>query len=273
MSPDEVLIMSVLWFALILALVGSSQSEPTPPDPSALQQRAKAEYERHRQAAIRINDLAGNIHSIAEAHALVDAVKDVLASNLPPAWVASSLRNRISRAEFAAISDPSQLIPEDRIAGVWNEYVREIGALDEALLTAAEIHNLRDAAYSSSQWMWARRSQTIWTVPSIYAIGADGRIAQGCRPLEALRVIHDIEGLFDNVRSARDRLQKGIVPSDLLKKHLQNAGGGVEKSVFRAHTQIDTNPVWPAERRYVQEHGTAQLNRLVMRLSAELFPE
>jgi hypothetical protein len=258
--------MGSLWFALILALVGSSQSDPAPQDHDALQQRANTAYERHRQAAIRINDLAGNIHSVADAHALVDAVEEVLAPDLPAPWVASNLRNHIARAEFAAISDPSHLIPEDRIAGVWNEYVREIGAPDEALVTA-------NALYTSGQWMWARGNQTIWTAPSIYALGADGKVAQGCRPMEALRVIHDIEGLFDNLRRTRDRLQKGIVASDPLKKHLQNTSDGVKKSVLWAHAQVDTNPVWPAERRYVQERGTVQLNRLVMRLSAELFPE
>ncbi len=62
--------------------------------------------------------------------------------------------------------------------------------------------------------MWARGQQTIWTMPNVYALGPDGKVADGCRALEALRVMHDLDGLFQNLRGARDRLRRGIVPSE-----------------------------------------------------------
>ena len=54
-----------------------------------------------------------------------------------------------------------RLVPEHRIVDVWNQYVREIGAPDEAIVTAAEIHNMRDGSFTGAQLMWARGNQTI----------------------------------------------------------------------------------------------------------------
>ena len=69
--------------------------------------------------------------------------------------------------------------------------MREIGAPDEALVTIVEIHNLRDAEFTSARYLWARGSQTIWIVPTIYAVGTDGEVAKGCRAIEAIRVTYE----------------------------------------------------------------------------------
>ena len=70
------------------------------------------------------------------------------------------------RAEYMSISNASRLIPEQRIVDVWNAYVREIGAPGEAIVTVAEIHNMRDAEFVVAQRMWARGIQTVWTMLS-----------------------------------------------------------------------------------------------------------
>lgn len=57
------------------------------------------------------------------------------------------------------MSDPAKLIPEQRIVDVWNEYVREIGAPDETIVTAAEIHYMRDAEFAVAQKMWTQGVQ------------------------------------------------------------------------------------------------------------------
>jgi hypothetical protein len=83
-------------------------------------------YEQHKQAAIRINDLAGQIHSEANASAIVSEIAAIFAKDLPPVWATGGIRERVARAEYEAVSNPAKLIPEQRIADVWNRYVSRI---------------------------------------------------------------------------------------------------------------------------------------------------
>jgi hypothetical protein len=179
--------------------------------------------------------------------------------------------HRIARAEYESVSNPTRLIPEHRIVDVWNQYVREIGAPDEAIVTAAEIHNMRDGGLTVAQIMWARGNQTVWTMPNVFALGPDGKVADGCRAVEVLRVIHDLDGLFQNLRSARDRLRKGIVPSDRFKKRVEDVNARPQTTA-RLVAHADNNPIRPAEQRYVQEHGSQAYQQLLRRLFDEPFP-
>ena len=124
-----------------------------------MQQRARDEYEHHKQAAIRINDLAGRIQSEADASALVSEIAGLLAKELPPAWSSGSIRQRVAHAEYEAVRNPATLIPEQRIVDVWNQYVKEIRAPDDAIVSVAEIHNMRDGSFTVAQLMWARGTQ------------------------------------------------------------------------------------------------------------------
>jgi hypothetical protein len=130
---------------------------------------------------------------------------------------------------------------------------------------------MRDGSYTVAQSMWARGNQTIWTMPNVYALGSDGKVANGCRALEALRVIHDLDDLFQNLRGARDRLRKGIVPSDEIKKRLGDPNAQPHSTV-RLAAHADTNPIRSAERRFMKEHGSAAFDQLLARLFDELFP-
>ena len=191
---------------LVIALVVAAFQQGGSAEPrAAVQQRAHDAYEQHKQAAIRINDLAGRIHSEADAIALVSEIAGLFAKEMPPAWASSSIRQRVARAEYETVGNPTKLILEQRIVDVWNRYAKEIGAPDEAIVSVAEIHNMRDGSYTVAQLMWARGDQTIWTMPNVYALGPDGKVADGCRALEALRVIHDLDGSFQNLRGARPK--------------------------------------------------------------------
>ena len=263
---------SLTVLAMVFALVVAAlQKSDTPDAQMSTQQHAHDEYERHKQAAIRINDLAGRIHSEADASALVSEIAGLFAKELPPAWAQDDILHRIARAEYESASNPARLIPEHRIVDVWNQYVREIGAPDEAIVTAAEIHNMRDGELTAAQMMWWRSNQTVWTMPNVYALGSDGKVADGCRAVEAVRVIHDLDGLFQNLRNARDRLRKGIVPSDRVKKPVEGVNARPQATA-RLVAHADTNPVRPAEQRYVQEHGSQAYQQLLRRLFDELFP-
>ena len=117
-----------LVFALIIGAPqqdsGSTESQAT------MKQQAHDEYERHKQSAIRINELARRIHSEADASAVVSEIAGLFAKELPPAWASGSIRQRVANAEYESVRNPVTLIPEQRIVDVWNQYVKEIGAPD-----------------------------------------------------------------------------------------------------------------------------------------------
>jgi len=263
----------VIPLGIVFALViGAPQQDSRSTDSQAtMKQQAHEQYERHKQAAIRINDLAGRISSEADASILVSDIVGLFAKELPPAWASGSIRQRVAHAEYEAVRNLVTLIPEQRIVDVWNQYVKEIGAPDEAIVSVAEIHNMRDGSFTLAQLMWPRGNQTIWTMPNVYALGSDGKVADGCRALDAIRVIHDLDDLFQNLRGARDRLRKGIVPSEEIKKHVGDPNAQVHGAV-RLEAHADTNPIRPAEQRYVQEHGSVAYDQLLVRLFDELFP-
>jgi hypothetical protein len=264
-SPLTVLAMA---FALVVA---SLQKGDSTDSLTSVQHDAHVGYERHKQAAIRINDLAGRIHSDADADLFVSEIAGLFAKELPPVWVDSGILHRIAHVEYEAASHPERLISEQRIVDVWNEYVREIGAPDEAVVSAAEIHNLRDGGFTVARFMWARGNQTIWTMPNVYALGPDGKVADGCRAVEVIRVIHDLEGLFQNLRGARDRVRRGIVPSEEAKRRGEALNSRPQVTA-RLVAFADAYPVRPAEQRYVQEHGSRAYEQLLKRLFDELFP-
>ena len=89
--------------------------------------------------------------------------------------------------------------------------------------------------------------------------------------VEALRILHDLDQLFDNLRGARERLRKGIVASDVFKKSLENTNAN-QKTTARLEARIDTNPIRPAENKYVLEHGADHFIQFMEMLFEELFP-
>jgi hypothetical protein len=268
--------MNPIPLAVLLLFVAPQQPDP-PPAQLTQQQRleqAREKYEPTRQAAIHLNELAGNIHSEADARLFVDAVAERFADSPLQNWTTRSIRHRVARAEFQAVSDPAKLIPEQRIVDIWNEYVRELDAPAETLVNVAEVHNLRDAMLTMSQRMWKPEGfQQLWTIPGIYALSVDGKVASGCRAVEALKLFHDMSFSFQNIQSARDRVQKGIVVSEVSRQREQNPTPRPQqvKSSLAATTPI--NPVMMAERHYLQAHGEPDYMRLLERLFNELFPD
>jgi len=180
------------------------------------------------------------------------------------------MRRRVARAEFAAVSDPANLIPEQRVVDVWNEYVREIGAPEDALVTVAEVHNLRDGMYTGSQRMWGF-GQSLWIIPGIYALDSNGKVAAGCRAIEALKVLHDMENSFISVKSARERVQKGVLVSDLLRQPQPEAAQPISTVVSLAQSP-ELDLISACARRYSEEHGQKAYKELMERLFQELFP-
>jgi len=258
--------------AAALLFAASPQSDLTP---QQRMQQAREKYEPTRQAAVHLNELAGKIHSEEDARAFVDAVAEQLTGHRHLPWTTRSIRHRVAHAEYEAASDSSYLIPEQRIVDVWNEFVREIDAPEEALVTVAEVHNMRDAMYTSGRAAWERDfGQSLWTMPNLYALESDGRVFDACRPLEALKVLHQMYFQFENVRWARERVKKGILVSDSARLRSESPRPqSVSTSVFRLHGYTSSNPVSSAANHYVQNHEQRDFERLLQRLFKELLPE
>ena len=255
-----------------------AQKQFTPEQEEQIRQEQdefKKQHEAARQEAVRINDLAGKIHSEADARQVVDSIAEQLTHHQHLFWAAQSFRHRVAHAEYEAVSDTAGLIPEQRVVDVWNEYVREIDAPEEALITVAELHALRAAQYrATSRYLWKQDSlQTIWSMPNIFAVDKSGQVADGCRALETLRMIYAMHEMFGNVRSVRERIKSGVLtaavegPASSEKKVVAKAPA----LSLRAVSQY-TDPINPAARRYEQEHGGHAYDQMVRRLFDELFP-
>lgn len=232
--------------------------------------RAQAARQTERQTAIQINQLAGNIHSPNDARNLVNMIAKQFADELPPGWVTAGIRDRIARAEYESVTSPSGLIPDQRIADAWNRYMDQIDAPSETCVTAAVIHNMRDADYATARVFWERGIQDIWNVPNIFAVGPNGKVANnGSTAIEAARIVYEIANQPENVRAARYRVQKGIVVSDWLKRSPApgRTHGGVTLRVE------PPSLVELAERKYAQNRGSAALGRAMIELIDNLLPE
>jgi hypothetical protein len=109
-------------------------------------------------------------------------------------------------------------------------------------------------------------------MPNIYAMGPDEKVADGCRAVEALRVVWDLANIFDNLRGARDRVPKAIMVSDLFKQQLEAPASGQMRSEARLEAGKVDNPVKIAEMRYIREHGAIGLSHAIGGLIYDLFP-
>lgn len=239
------------------------------PSPEAMR-RITEQRRIDRAHATAINDLAGHIQSLDDARKLVDMVAGEFSDELPPKWATRSIRNRIARVEFESASDPGALIPEQRVADAWNDFLEKIGAPQESYVTAAEIHTLRDSYYVIAQLSWARGNQNLWTVSNIYAVGPDGKVANGCRALEVLNILWQLANQPEVLDGTRDLVKKGQKLSDIYKNPSKPPAPGTEKARLIAR-MAPPNPVEQAAYRYMHDHGARALNRAIEGLLKDVF--
>jgi hypothetical protein len=237
--------------------------------------RVLSRYEIGRQHAIAINELAGQIQSLDDAHKLVNLVADEFAKELPPRWATRGIRNRIARAEYEAAADPGALIPEQHVADVWNDFLVKIGAPPDSFVTAAEIHSLRDSQFVGVQFAWARGNQNIWTVPNIWAAGPDGKVADGCRALETLDTLWTLGNQPEALTGAREMVRKSERISDEFKNPSKPPDPNTQRSymtfgVMRISAAPE-NPVEVAATEYMRDHGERALNHAIEDLLSDLF--
>ena len=83
---------------------------------ATMRQRAHDEYERHKHAAIRINELAGGINSEADASAVVSEIAGLFAKEVPPAWASSCIRQRVANGNTRRFATQQSLSPSSALS-------------------------------------------------------------------------------------------------------------------------------------------------------------
>jgi hypothetical protein len=242
-----------LWLGVFTAASAHQQAR-------ADKHEAQTEYARYKESVARASDLAGRIHSEADANAYLAEITGLFPKEFGLLRADDGRLRRLVRAEYETANDPAKLIPEKQVADVWNEYVREVGMPADAVATPAEIHNIRNKEFTEAQRAWAAGTATRWHIQNGYAVTPDGKLAAGCRALEALLVVHNLSELY-SLKAARV-ISKGVVPSDT-KNDATNSREGVVISVVPANR---------AEQNYNHEHGAGAYDQLLIRLFDKLFP-
>ena len=107
-------------------------------------------------------------------------------------------------------------------------------------------------------------------MPNVYALQPDGKVADACRAVETVRVMYDLND-FRNLRGARDRVRRGIVPSEQAEKRMEGPNPHPQPTAWLG-AHVDTNPIRSAEQRYLREHGSEEYGQLLTRLLGQLFP-
>lgn len=220
----------------------------------------------YRQQALRLNDLAANLATPDDALRLVDFVADMFLDKLPSALSRKSFRKRVAQAEFAAVSDATRLIPEERIAAAWNAFAATIGAPQQFQVTEAEVHYHRDSLWTSARLLWSRGRENLWAVPTIYATRSDGSPARGCRPLEAFRILWDFANMPGNLMGTREQVAKGELFSETVLKPPAAASASSVGGSYVTFKVSPPDPMALAQRQFVADKGTRALNAAVVRM-------
>lgn len=262
------LVASLLPLSLVSAKNAAQNAVPNKPDMAAQMAEATLFYQR----SLEINELASKPQSMEDARKMIDLIAEIFAKDLPPAWKTRSLRSQIAEAEYESANSAPTLIPEQRVVDAWNRYIHTIGASPEALVTVAEIHNLRDGSYAASRYMWSRGTRNIWSAPAIYATTPDEKLADGCTAVEVLRILWDISNQFGNLRGARERVQAGVLVSDTLKPLPPGATPARASGTVSMQVGMRDDPVGEAASRYASERGTRALVGALQTLTDDLFP-
>ena len=207
-----------------------------------------------RDETVRMNELASNIRTVADARRFIDAIEELFGDDIPPAWSAESFRSRLAQAEYLTFTDPHKRISEQQLAAVWNTFLRAVGSSDDLQVSAADIHNLRANYFTTGRAMWDRGYRNFWLLPSIFATQSDGTLAPDCRLVESFRILYDLDCFPDNLRRIRESGSK-VTSSPRLAKQPQNPSTVPQVrayvEVLRGNTQAGSKygPVELAARR------------------------
>jgi hypothetical protein len=270
---------SVFFVLAVTVLVGVlfvSRTRSAPQVPNDLIEEAKRKAEEHQKAAIRIDDLAASIHSEEDARAFIDAIGKAFEDEIPYG-LTTPVRTRLAHAEYASVSDPSKLIPEQRVVDAWNHWIADINGPAQARLTVAELHLLRETFHLNATSPRPGTSRTLWNLRNTYALKPNGRVADGCRPVEAFLLLHHINTLFQNVMFAREFIAQGKSIDEEIRKREELEKKPVRYvaylSVGTARDNTVQTQLRDAEENYFEKHGPNVTTARVLQLVSEVLAD
>ncbi|OLD61032.1 MAG: hypothetical protein AUI53_07295 [Acidobacteria bacterium 13_1_40CM_2_60_7] len=117
----------------------------------------------------------------------------------------TEFEERLAQAEYAAVSDPKKLISESQVAKTFNRLMDEWEMPLWTRVSVPELHAFR-IQYASLIY------------PRSVAQLADGFIAPGCRPTEALLLLHLLNSNGGLPPQIRDQVRETRFPWSLLKR-------------------------------------------------------
>lgn len=125
-----------------------------------------------------IDFLGANIHSTVDAQTYIEAIlkrryPQVDLSSVPGLPV---LERRLASAEYAALTDPSERIPEARIVEAFNQLMNEWGTPKWTRITVEDFHRFH-------------KIKAATLIPYSVSRDADGTVANTCRPVEAVYLL------------------------------------------------------------------------------------
>jgi hypothetical protein len=222
----------------------------------------------------RINEVAGSIHSEADARKYLDLLWNYFSDGAPK-WFVPSILERVARDEYEAVVH-GRYISEERIAQSFNNFVQQIGAPDWARVTPEELRTIRDGEFKSAKAVWGDSCANIWMMPNAYHVDASGKLAPGCRAVESLKLLYTVNDLFTNVIYARERPRQGSTPSNIGEIVHQSSGPSAaqirENRGLLTRGQQREQELRQIELNYVNQHGTRAYEKIVREMIEEVLP-
>src|SRR6267378_380401 len=117
----------------------------------------------------------------------------------------AEFEERLAQAEYVDVRDPKKLIPESKVAKTFNQLMDEWEMPSWTRVPMAELHAFR-TTYASAVY------------PRSVARLADRSIAPGCRPTEALFLLHILDFTGGIPPNIREQVRESRFPWSLLKR-------------------------------------------------------
>src|SRR3989454_107556 len=147
---------------------------------------------------------SGHIRTEADARAYVKALVERWDPNERSPHL-TEFEERLAQAEYLAVRDSKKLIPESQVAKTFNRLMDEWEMPSWTRVSVPELHAFR-IQYASLIY------------PRSVAQLADGFIAPGCRPTEALLLLHLLNSNGGLPPQIRDQVRETRFPWSLLKR-------------------------------------------------------
>ena len=153
-----------------------------------------------------IDELGAHVQTEDDAKAYVEALWKRWGYNPNETYPhLAEFEEQLARAEFAAVRDPSKLIPESRVVKTFNKLMDEWQMPSWTRISVSELHAFRFTPATT-------------TYPRSVARLPDQTIAPSCRPTEALLLIFLLDNDAPMLPEIREQVRNSRFPWSLLKQ-------------------------------------------------------